>query len=226
MLTMIDITTIFENRKADFNKLRDAGFLQTEDVFVKEYPVMKGEYRVKVIVSTNSDVDFRVYDSDNEEYILAHVKTATGDNIEKIHKACAKILKDISNTCFFKDIFKCEQSKRILQYIKEKYGAEPEFLWKILPDCAALRVQGNKSWFAVVGRIDKKKLGLTESDMVEVINLKDTPECVTQHIETQIAYPAYHMNKTNWYSLILDEHLSDEEIIKFIHTSYMLVDEP
>ena len=222
---MIDITTIFENRKADFNKLRDAGFQQTEALFEKEYPVMEGEYRVKVIVSTNSDVDFRVYDSDNEEYILAHVKTATGGYIDKIHKVCVKILKDISNTCFFRDIFKKGQSARMLQYIKEKYGTEPEFLWKILPECAALRVQGKKSWFVVVGRIDKKKLGLSESGMVEVINLKDKPKRVKQHIDTQIAHPAYHMNKTNWYSLILDDHLSDDEIIKFIHTSYMLVDE-
>ena len=38
-------------------------------------------------------------------------------------------------------------------------------------------------------------------------------------------YPAYHMNKKNWISIILDDNLSDEDIIDLISKSYNMTKE-
>ncbi len=58
----------------------------------------------------------------------------------------------------------------------ETYHAEPEFLWRSLPECAALRVPGKKPWFAVAGRIPKEKIGIEEGGLTddEIINLIKT----------------------------------------------------
>lgn len=116
-----------------------------------------------------------------------------------------------------------DQAKRILRFIKVTYNAEPEFLWSSLPECAALRVPGKKPWFAVVGRIPKEKIGIEEGGLAEVINLKDEPKAVTARINEKKAYPAYHMNKQHWYTVLLDDSLDDEEIIKLVRTSFEIV---
>lgn len=46
------------------------------------------------------------------------------------------------------------------------------------------------------------------------------PEKVTQYLSYQGFYPAYHMNKKNWLSIILDETISDELILSLITESF------
>ena len=43
---------------------------------------------------------------------------------------------------------------------------------------------------------------------------------ILRYIEEYRAYPAYHMNKKCWYSIFLDNALSDEEIITMLKASY------
>ena len=40
------------------------------------------------------------------------------------------------------------------------------------------------------------------------------------YLENKNIYPAYHMNKKNWVSIILDESLSNDEIFNLIDISY------
>ncbi len=59
--------------------------------------------------------------------------------------------------------------------------------------------------------------------LAEVINLKDEPRAVVNRISKKKAYPAYHMNKQHWYTVLLDESLEDKEIITLIKTSFEMV---
>ncbi len=77
----------------------------------------------------------------------------------------------------------------------------------------------------MVGRVPKAKFGLDEGGVVEVINLKDEPKTVSERVDGKNYYPAYHMNKQHWYTLFLDERLSDDTIIRFIQKSYTLVNQ-
>ena len=222
---MIDIPAIFKNKVLDEEKLAGFGFSCDGGTYSKNYMILKNQYRVTVTVTPDGNADFRVYEADtDEEYLLAHIYDAKGAFIGKVHKACEAILADISRNCYHTEYFKCEQSKRILAYIKETYDADPEFLWKSLPECAALRVQGKKPWFAVVGRVGRDKFDLDGGGVVEVINLKNEPKAVTEHIESSKAYPAYHMNKQHLYSVFMDDSLTDAEIIALIVRSFELVD--
>ncbi len=62
-----------------------------------------------------------------------------------------------------------------------------------------------------------------EGEIIEIMNLKDAPDEVAAHVETGKVYKAYHMNKKHWYTIILDESLTDGEIIEFIRRSFEIV---
>ena len=62
-----------------------------------------------------------------------------------------------------------------------------------------------------------------EGEIIEIMNLKDAPDEVAAHVETGKVYKAYHMNKKHWYKIILDESLTDGEIIEFIRRSFEIV---
>ena len=62
-----------------------------------------------------------------------------------------------------------------------------------------------------------------EGEIIEIMNLKDAPDEVAAHVETGKVYKAYQMNKKHWYTIILDESLTDGEIIEFIRRSFEIV---
>ena len=220
---MIDITEIFKNVTLDPEKLLREGFCNTASVYSKEYQIMDSRYYVRIVILLNGDADFRVYESETgEEYMPAHVYGSTGAFVGEIHTECEEILKNIADKCRCSDRFQWAQSKRILDFIRNNYGAEPEFLWDRFPDCAALRVPGKSPWFALIGRIPMGKLHSGGSGPAEIINLKDKPEKVKSRIEAGEALPAYHMNKTHWYTVILDGTIPDDKIAALIENSYTL----
>lgn len=221
---MIDIKAIFKDMRRDTEKLAADGFAIAGGKYVKSYPVMQGQFVAEISIDTAGEVNFRVYDAQSgEEYLPARVYDACGAFVGEVHKACGEILSDIAGSCFYAERFESAQSKRILRYVKEKYQAEPEFLWGSFPSFAVLRVHGKKPWFAIAGRVEKSKFKLG-GGTVEVINLKNEPPAVAARISAGLAYPAYHMNKKNWYSVFLDDSLADSEIEKLIDISYALAD--
>ncbi|WP_230479121.1 hypothetical protein [Kingella kingae] len=55
------------------------------------------------------------------------------------------------------------QSQRewLEQHIVQQYGALPEFLWTKYPTYAMYRHSSNRKWFAIVMRVQARKLGWT-----------------------------------------------------------------
>lgn len=108
-------------------------------------------------------------------------------------------------------------------FMQEHCGAQPEFLWKGYPDYAAFRVKENGKWFAVIMHVSRSRLGLPGPRSVEVINLKDTPQEVKKRLETDGFLRADHMDRTNWYTVCLDDTAEDRQLKALISRSYALV---
>ena len=68
--------------------------------------------------------------------------------------------------------------------------------------------------------IDKKRLTPTASGQTEIINLKIDDKKIPLLLTQKGFYPAYHMNKKYWITLILDETLNDEIIFQLITESH------
>ena len=60
----------------------------------------------------------------------------------------------------------------------------------------------------------------TVSKNVDVLNVKLDKNNIIVKLSQNGFYPAYHMNKKNWISIVLDETLSDEIIMECIRESY------
>lgn len=95
--------------------------------------------------------------------------------------------------------------RRIFDYAKESYGAKPEYLWSAHPDYAVLRDGGTGKWFAVLMTVDKRRLGIGGDGSATIMNVKCEPLLVDILKRRSGYLPAYHMNKSKWISVVLDE---------------------
>lgn len=118
--------------------------------------------------------------------------------------------------------FTGETTRAVLDYIRERYDVQPEFLWERSPDNAALRHRGTKKWFGALLNIPRRKLGLDQEGNVDILDLKCWPELGGSLRDGKRIFPGYHMNKEHWITLLLDGTLPVEEITPLIDLSWQL----
>lgn len=106
------------------------------------------------------------------------------------------------------------------QFIQNNYGAEPEYPWAKYPSYEVFRHNNNKKWFALLADVPKSKLGLPETEMLEVVNFKCSPLLIGSLLEEQGFFPAYHMSKENWITVALDGTVPDEKVKALLDWSY------
>ena len=110
---------------------------------------------------------------------------------------------------------------RIDSYINEQYGVEAEYPWDRDNTSAVYRHKDNKKWFALIMNVKKDKLGLSGSGMVSAINLKIDDINIHEMLITEEGiYPAYHMNKRNWITVILDGTVPEEQVLSLLDMSF------
>ena len=121
-------------------------------------------------------------------------------------------------------MYRNSQTNVVIKHIKSEYGAEPEFLWpERYPTYAVFRHEDNQKWFALVARISSRSLGIDKDEEVEIINLKFDRNQTYEFFEaSDHVFPAYHMNKENWITVLLDGGLKDEMVFGLIEKSYLL----
>lgn len=117
-------------------------------------------------------------------------------------------------------IFKEAETLKVIEYVQETYGSELEFLWAKFPENAILRHKKNKKWYAAILSVGRDKLELEGDGSVEILNVKC--DLVMKDILMGKAgyLSAYHMNKANWISILLDGTVSAEETYALIDWSY------
>lgn len=117
-------------------------------------------------------------------------------------------------------IFESARAKQIIEHIKGHYGDELEFLWLDLPNAAIFRHKDNQKWYAVIMAINARKLGLKSDESINIINLKAQPEFIDDFVDNARYFRAYHMNKTHWLSVKLDESVDLSTLCELVKTSY------
>ncbi|MBQ3010643.1 MAG: MmcQ/YjbR family DNA-binding protein [Methanocorpusculum sp.] len=110
----------------------------------------------------------------------------------------------------------------ITNYIYTEYAVKAEHPWEKTAGNAVFRCQGNGKWFAVLIKdVKKRSLPIDGDGTVDVLNLKRDPRMsVVDHVGV---FPAYHMNKEHWISVLLDGSVPMEQIQSLIAFSYELV---
>lgn len=112
--------------------------------------------------------------------------------------------------------------EEVIAHIYQIYGVEKESPWADDPESIIFRHRLNRKWFALIMRIPAKRLGLAGEEEVDVMNLKGYPELIENLRFSEGFFPAYHMNKTHWITVLLDENADKEKIKTLLDISYEL----
>ena len=62
--------------------------------------------------------------------------------------------------------------RELAAYIQDYYGIKPDYPWMKHLNHAVFRHPGNRKWFALMMDVPRNKLGLSGSDVLDVVNLK------------------------------------------------------
>lgn len=212
---------IFKRSRVDYNKLLNYGFIEKDDNYTLEKDINDS---LKVIIEINQKgfINGKIIDKDfNEEYIN-HKTKIEGKYSNTIKDKYKELLLDIRDHCFITYYFMYNQSNRIVSYIKNKYNTNPEFLWEKYPMCGIFRNINTNKWFSLITNVNKNKLDNKTEKEVEIINVKIEKELLDKFLKVNGFYKAYHMNKKNWITIILDDTVPDFIIFKLIDMSYNL----
>jgi predicted DNA-binding protein (MmcQ/YjbR family) len=87
----------------------------------------------------------------------------------------------------------------------DTYGVRADYPFEEDFETGVFRHESGK-WFAIAMKISAKKLGKDSEMTTNVVNFKCAPEVIESiaGVETGI-YRAYHMNKTHWLTVCLEE---------------------
>ena len=100
-----------------------------------------------------------------------------------------------------------------------EYGTEPDYPFDGDFETAVLRHEQSRKWYAIVMRVSRRKFGLEGDERVEVVNLKRPVELMDAFGQEDGVYPAYHMNKAHWVSVLLSD-VPREVLTLLLRASY------
>ena len=104
--------------------------------------------------------------------------------------------------------------QEFLEYCLNTYGTSPDYPFDEDFDTAVLRHADNKKWYAIVLRVSRRKFGFDSDEVIDVVNLKLPTEMFGSFGAADGVYPAYHMNKLHWISVLLPD--APEDIVQFL----------
>lgn len=134
------VKRIFQRKKVVIQKLSSYGFSKNGDTYFYRANLPSSGFEMQVCIQAQGDISTTLLDTgSNEPYTLHLVESAAGSFVGAIKSEYETVLQDIADRCFEPDVFKCAQTKALIEYVRSKYGDEPEYLWKKFPDNAVWR---------------------------------------------------------------------------------------
>ena len=99
--------------------------------------------------------------------------------------------------------------QEFLEYCLNTYGTSPDYPFDEDFETAVLRHADNRKWYAIVMRVSRRKFSLDSDEVIDVVNLKLPTEIFGSFGASDGVYPAYHMNKLHWISVLLPDAPND-----------------
>ena len=212
---------IFKKRKVVVSRLTEYGFKRSGTSYKYTKALAASGFEMTVTITKSGKVSAVVIEPELGEYTL-HLTDSTGSFVGEVRAEYEEILRDIAERCFERDVFRCDMTKRLIEYVRGKYGRELEFLWEKFDDNAVWRRGDTNKWFAAVLTVSRRKLGLDSDELVEIIDLRLPPEEMPKLVDGKRYFGGWHMNKKHWYTIILDGSVPFEEICQRVDASYTL----
>ena len=217
----MDYSYIFRSAKIKKHSLEAAGF-ETSDgtTYTMNTTVSNGTFNAKITMSLSEQtLTVHLFDSaTGEKYALFDMLNAHGAFVATLREEVQKIIDEIKSKCFETNDLKDDY----IVWIKTQFGAEPDFPWPDTPDYCVFRCP-NEKWFALIMKIKYRQLGLTGDEEVWVVNMKASQDEIPNLIDNKSIFPAWHMNKKHWITVLLTAATDFEKLCELTQKSYELV---
>lgn len=112
----------------------------------------------------------------------------------------------------------------VFSYVKKTYRTEPDYPFREDFSSAVLRHKDTGKWFALIMHVTADKLGYESAEILDILTMKSEPVLIDSLVLRTGFHRAYHMNKTKWFSVELNDTVSEKELRSLIDLSYELTD--
>ena len=104
--------------------------------------------------------------------------------------------------------------QQFLHYCLSTYATTPDYPFDDWMESAVLRHADSKKWYAIAMRVSRRKFGFDSDEVIDVVNLKLLTEMFGSFGAADGVYPAYHMNKLHWISVLLPD--ATDDVVQFL----------
>ena len=201
-------------------QLKGFGFKEEAEKLIYRKEILDDSFLIE-IVFVDSRFLIEVYDLEFDEiYSLFSVDSAVGEMIQNIREHVEKLLSFILGLADESGKISLE----IIDYCNKKYGENHVNPFKKHPDILAFVNEKNK-WYALLSDVEYNKLNKNTdiTTKVKILNVKYPTDRILEIIDNKNIFPAYHMNKKHWISIVIDKNIKLETIKELIDISYSLV---
>lgn len=219
---MRNLNSLFADKKINFDKLAEYGFEQKGNTFVLKENILDDSFRVVIAISSEQQTAQILDLQADDEFVLADIPDAVGAFVGSIRAEVDKIVQGIIEKCTTTEIFKTKQAKAVIDYVKQKYADDLEFLWQKFPKNAIFRNKTNQKWYLALLTVPQNRLGGASTEPIEILDLRYQKETIKEIVDNATIFPGYHMNKNSWITIPLDDRLPTNQICHLIDNSYIL----
>ena len=100
------------------------------------------------------------------------------------------------------------------EYCAATYQTAPDYPFDEDFETAVFRHADTRKWYAIVMKVPRRKFGIKSDEVIEVVNLKLPTEMFGSFGASDGVYPAYHMNKLHWISVLLPD--AHDDVVQFL----------
>ena len=104
--------------------------------------------------------------------------------------------------------------EKLVNYCAETYGTVPDCPFEEDFVTTVLRHGDTKKWYGIVMEISRRKFGIDSDETTSVLNVKLPTEMHGSFSKADGVYPAYHMNKNHWVSVVLAD--APDDLVEFL----------
>ena len=106
------------------------------------------------------------------------------------------------------------KKQEFLEYCLSTYGTSPDYPFDEDFETSVFRHSDNRKWFALSMQVSHRKFGVDSDEVIGVVNLKLPTEMFGSFGASDGVYPAYHMNKLHWISVLLPD--APDDVVQFL----------
>lgn len=198
------------------------GFKKTgPETFEINLPLKTPDFEVQIIIDHN-EIKLKVFElPDRLEYLPFNLNEDEGGSfVNQIRSDVDEVVYQVIESCYqLKDY-----RERVFDFVRAELNTELETPWAKHPEFYVMKTANRQKWYGLMMRISYQLLDPQQSGIVDVLNLKAPPLKIVDLIDYQTFYPAYHMNKKHWVSVVVDEKINLKQLQALIRQSYQLVE--